>query len=147
MNSLNSWLGTQLPSLFWLLISAGIFFLLVVLCMYAWRIISRPHVRNAVGRNRQPRLGVLDSYSVDRVRQLVLVRRDNVEHLIMIGGPNDLVVESQIIRVHAQTQATPLREKENASAQSVAAPKIPTPSQPAVAVTPAPMAPPQPQAQ
>jgi flagellar protein FliO/FliZ len=92
MNSLNSWLGTQLPSLFWLLISAGIFLLLVILCMYAWRIITRPHVRNTAGRNRQPRLGVLDSYSVDRVRQLVLVRRDNVEHLIMIGGPNDLVV-------------------------------------------------------
>ncbi len=53
------------------------------------------------GRTRQPRLGLVDAFSVDGQRQLVLVRRDNVEHLIMIGGPNDVVVESQIVRVAA----------------------------------------------
>ena len=31
-----------------------------------------------------------------RSRRLVLIRRDNVEHLIMIGGPQDVVVESGI---------------------------------------------------
>ena len=30
---------------------------------------------------------------LDRRRQLLAVRRDNVEHLIMIGGPSDLVIE------------------------------------------------------
>lgn len=48
------------------------------------------------GRNRQPRLQVLDATAVDARRRLVLVRRDNVEHLIMIGGPTDIVVESGI---------------------------------------------------
>ena len=50
------------------------------------------------GRARQPRLGLVDAFSLDGQRQLVLVRRDNIEHLVMIGGPNDVVIESQIIR-------------------------------------------------
>ncbi|HET6377014.1 MAG TPA: hypothetical protein VFG05_01690, partial [Methylocella sp.] len=48
------------------------------------------------GRARQPRLGIVDVFDLDRQRQLVIVRRDNVEHLLMIGGPNDLVIESEI---------------------------------------------------
>ncbi len=50
------------------------------------------------GRGRLPRLGTVDVFDLDRQRQLVIVRRDNVEHLLMIGGPNDVVIESQIIR-------------------------------------------------
>jgi hypothetical protein len=53
-----------------------------------------PFVRG--GRNRQPRLQVLDAAAVDARRRLVLVRRDDVEHLIMIGGPTDIVIESGI---------------------------------------------------
>jgi flagellar protein FliO/FliZ len=49
-------------------------------------------------RGRAPRLGVVDVFALDAQRQLVIVRRDNVEHLLMIGGPNDLVVEPQILR-------------------------------------------------
>ena len=41
---------------------------------------------------------MVDVFSLDAQRQLVIVRRDNVEHLLMIGGPNDLVVEPQILR-------------------------------------------------
>src|SRR5262245_7262342 len=35
-------------------------------------------------RGRQPRLAVIDAAAVDARRKLVLIRRDNVEHLIMI---------------------------------------------------------------
>jgi flagellar protein FliO/FliZ len=52
----------------------------------------------ASARGRQPRLGVIDYASVDARRRLILVRRDNVEHLLMIGGPTDVVVEANIIR-------------------------------------------------
>jgi hypothetical protein len=41
---------------------------------------------------------VIDAAAVDGRRRLVLVRRDNVEHLLMIGGPADLVVEPNIVR-------------------------------------------------
>jgi flagellar protein FliO/FliZ len=50
------------------------------------------------GRGRQQRLAVLDSAVVDARRRLVLIRRDNVEHLILIGGPTDVVVEPNIMR-------------------------------------------------
>ena len=39
-------------------------------------------------RGRMPRLAVIDAAAVDGRRRLVLVRRDNVEHLLMIGGPH-----------------------------------------------------------
>jgi flagellar protein FliO/FliZ len=62
-----------------------------------------PHASRA----RQPRLGLVDAFSLDGQRQLVLVRRDNVEHLVMIGGPNDLLVESQIVRGAAVSSREP----------------------------------------
>jgi hypothetical protein len=52
----------------------------------------------AGARGRQPRLAVIDAATVDGRRRLVLIRRDNVEHLLMIGGPTDLVVEPNIVR-------------------------------------------------
>lgn len=71
---------------------------LLVLIGVLWLIRSRtgpsPFVRG--GKNRQPRLQVLDAAAVDARRRLVLIRRDGVEHLIMIGGPTDIVIESGI---------------------------------------------------
>jgi flagellar biogenesis protein FliO len=52
----------------------------------------------AVSRNRAPRLALVDALPVDGRRRLVLVRRDNVEHLLLIGGTTDIVVEPTIIR-------------------------------------------------
>jgi flagellar protein FliO/FliZ len=57
------------------------------------------------GRNRQPRLAVLDSAVVDAKRRLVLIRRDNSEHLLLIGGPSDVVVETNINRAGPMTGA------------------------------------------
>jgi hypothetical protein len=54
------------------------------------------------GRARPPRLGTVDAFDLDRQRQLVIIRRDNVEHLLMIGGPNDIVIESEIIRAESR---------------------------------------------
>ena len=47
-------------------------------------------------RPREKRLGVVESASVDGKRKLLLVRRDDVEHLLIIGGPVDMVVETGI---------------------------------------------------
>src|ERR1700734_39796 len=49
-------------------------------------------------RGRQPRLAVIEYATVDARRRLLLVRRDNVEHLMMIGGPSDVGVEAKIVR-------------------------------------------------
>ena len=45
---------------------------------------------------RERRLDVIDHANVDGKRRLLLVRRDNVEHLIMTGGPVDVVIETGI---------------------------------------------------
>src|SRR5271155_2014000 len=58
-------------------------------------------------RGRQPRLAVIDYASVDGRRRLILVRRDNVEHLLMIGGPSDVVVEPNIVRAVAAPRDVP----------------------------------------
>jgi hypothetical protein len=82
----------------------AIFAIIVGLCLlgliglYAWRVFGRG-IRHAGSRGgRQSRLGIVDVFDIDRHRQLVLVRRDNIEHLIMIGGPNDLLIEGAIVR-------------------------------------------------
>lgn len=48
------------------------------------------------GPRAVPRLAVVDHANVDGRRRLVLVRRDNIEHLIMTGGPVDVVIETGI---------------------------------------------------
>ena len=48
-------------------------------------------------RGRQSRLSTMETAKIDGHRCLVLVRRDNFEHLLMIGGPTDLVIEANII--------------------------------------------------
>ncbi|MFC0241576.1 flagellar biosynthetic protein FliO [Rhodopseudomonas telluris] len=54
---------------------------------------------------RMPRLAVIDAAAVDGRRRLVLVRRDNVEHLLMIGGPSDIVIETSIVRANPAREA------------------------------------------
>jgi flagellar biogenesis protein FliO len=77
----------------------------------AWLV--RRFASNRLGANtnrgRMPRLAVIDAAAVDGRRRLVLVRRDNVEHLLMIGGPTDIVVESNIVRATAGREALPQR--------------------------------------
>jgi len=65
----------------------------------------------AAARGRQPRLAVIDATAVDGRRRLVLIRRDNVEHLLLIGGPTDVVVEPNIVRAapSAPREAPPAR--------------------------------------
>lgn len=60
-------------------------------------------------RGRMPRLAVIDAAAVDGRRRLVLVRRDNVEHLLMIGGPTDIVVEPNIVRAAVGRDQLPQR--------------------------------------
>jgi len=71
---------------------------LIGLTFWLIRRFGTARVGTAAQRGRQPRLAVIDAAPVDGRRRLVLVRRDNVEHLLMIGGPSDFVVEQNIVR-------------------------------------------------
>lgn len=53
-------------------------------------------VGNLFGPKPLPRVYVVEQSNVDSRRRLVLIRRDNVEHLIMTGGPVDVVIETGI---------------------------------------------------
>jgi flagellar protein FliO/FliZ len=80
---------------------------LALIGLAAWLV--RRFAGNRLGANtnrgRMPRLAVIDAAAVDGRRRLVLVRRDNIEHLLMIGGPTDIVVEPNIVR------AMPVRDQ------------------------------------
>ena len=107
---------------------AGFLALLVVLFLL-WlfvRAIRRP--RSADGRrSKHARLAVTDAAAIDPRRRLVLVRRDDVEHLIMIGGPTDIVIE-QDIRRHTSARSLQTAEATPPAPKPVA--PTPTPSKP-----------------
>ncbi len=42
------------------------------------------------------RLGISEYYEIDKTRRLVLLRRDDTEHLVLIGGAQDVVIENGI---------------------------------------------------
>lgn len=73
---------------------------LALIALTAWlvRRLGANRLGGGSTRGRQPRLAVIDAASVDGRRRLVLIRRDNIEHLLMIGGPTDVVVEQNIVR-------------------------------------------------
>jgi len=99
------------------LITVALIVGIIVLCIAAllWFLRRRRHVTfTRGGSSRRPRLAVLDAAAVDTHRRLVLVRRDNVEHLILIGGPSDLVVERGIDRAPAKAQRDQSEQKQAA---------------------------------
>jgi flagellar biogenesis protein FliO len=82
-----------------------------------------------IGRGRVPRLAVVDAMPVDGRRRLVLVRRDNIEHLILIGGPTDIVVEQAIQRPRQR----PIPKPQAASTPPVSAANDPSYEAPSAA--------------
>ena len=58
-------------------------------------LLLRAFGRRARGRKGM-RLGVVEYCEIDQSRRLVLLRRDDVEHLLLIGGNQDLLVEGNI---------------------------------------------------
>lgn len=99
--------------------------LLVGLLILFWlfrKIFSSTSSRHSKGR--QPRLSVTDAAVVDDKRRLVLVRRDNVEHLVMIGGPGDIVIETNIVRA-APVETVPQRTASVTVPATQAAPPAP----------------------
>src|SRR5262245_59835342 len=98
----------------------------------------------AGGRNRKTRLAVMDAAPGDSQRRLVRVRRDDVEHLILIGGPTDVVVERDIRMLPAARRPATAAEHGDAAAhrqRPAEAPAQPRPERPAQAPRPEPRAP------
>ena len=69
-------------------LALGIVLVLIVLGLWALKFVTR--TGTVVGRGRNRRLSVVDTVQLDAKRQLLIIRRDNVEHLILTGGPQDV---------------------------------------------------------
>ena len=95
-------------------------------------------------RGRQPRLAVVDYASVDSRRRLILVRRDNIEHLVLIGGPTDVVVEANIVRAAPATREATLTRPPPAAETLPRAPPLPENGNGSWPLRPEPMGPPRP---
>lgn len=109
---------------------------LVGLVVFLIRRFSMGGVSHAA-RGRLPRLAIVDALPVDNRRRLVLIRRDNVEHLVLIGGPTDLVVEPSIIRTRV-SQRPAQQAQPGAESPPAATPRQATPEPPPVIVAPPP---------
>jgi len=96
-------------------ISLGIVLILIALFVMILKRLTGTRLAN--GRNRQPRIAVMDATNIDTRRRLLLIRRDNVEHLILVGGPTDVVVEQNIIKTAPLTAGGP---RPQASGQVIA---------------------------
>src|ERR1700720_4377248 len=77
--------------------------------MFLVRWFGRERPTNAGRRGRQARLAVVDAANGDGRRKLVLIRRDNLAHLVLIGGPSDVLIEPNIAARAAPREVPPPR--------------------------------------
>lgn len=84
------------------------FLIAALLVLYIIRLLFGRRIRSSAAKKGLRRLDVVDVFDLDRERQLVIVRRDDTEHLLLIGGPNDLLVEGGI----ALSEAAAARARE-----------------------------------
>ena len=93
--------GAETPLTVRFFIAFAVVFALIGVAAWLVRRFGADRLRGKSTRNRQPRLAVIEASTVDGRRRLVLIRRDNVEHLLMIGGPTDVVIEPNIVRAQS----------------------------------------------
>jgi flagellar protein FliO/FliZ len=78
------------PYLNWIYLASVV----LALLLFAWIMVRA--FGGKVRARKGARLGISEYYEVDKSRFLVLVRRDDVEHLVLVGGNQDLVIEAGI---------------------------------------------------
>ena len=99
----------------------AIVLMLALLGVAAWLLrgyVLGDQVTGLFGGSREKRIGVSDVANIDGRRKLMLVYRDGVEHLILTGGPVDMLIEQNIVQQQA--------------ARPVAYDRQPAPQQPAL---------------
>ena len=91
----------------------GLIFVLGLIGAFAWAArrfgLLPGAVRMAVKGNR--RLSIVEVAGIDAKRRMVLVRRDDVEHLILLGSDSETVIERGITPPDAVTFAASERSQ------------------------------------
>lgn len=80
---------------------------LIALTAWLFRRFSGQAGIQAWGKGHDHRIEVLDAVAVDPKRRLLLVRCDEEEHLILVGGGTDIVVSGQSNIAHVSEQRAP----------------------------------------
>jgi flagellar protein FliO/FliZ len=76
---------------------AGLSLLVVLGLIFAAGLVARRLAHSGGLALRKPgtrRLALVESLTLDGRRRLLLVRKDGAEHLLLVGGANDLLVEA-----------------------------------------------------
>ena len=78
------------------LFTIGLIVAILVIAAAGFYLYTRSHSENPLFAPRERRLAYVERAHLDGGRKLVLIRRDDVEHLLLVGGPIDLVIETGI---------------------------------------------------
>lgn len=70
--------------------------------------------------NAGSRLSVVETIAVDQKRKLVLIQKDGVEHLVLVGGPTDLVIETSTASASQSKITSPITDNISAPAATSA---------------------------
>jgi len=110
-----------------MLFALGAVIVLIILAVWLMKVVFKVSGNGVRGRNR--RLAVVDTLVLDQKRQLMIIRRDNVEHVILTGGAQDLVIETGIA-----VAETPVTTPARRPASPIAPVQRPAPAGPAPVV-------------
>ena len=75
-----------------------VFLSIIARAMRCFTTLQTEAEKSKLHRSGQPRLTVIDPAPIDEQRCLALIRCDEVEHLLMIGDKNDIMVETDAAR-------------------------------------------------
>ncbi len=125
MGFLTSIFGGGEGNILTILFALAIVIVLIVAGVWALKLVFK--ASGSIARGRQRRLALIDTMAIDSKRHLVLVRRDDVEHLIITGSNSDVVIETGIpVPAHVTRSTTgesktgriqPTMERASAAAQ------------------------------
>jgi flagellar protein FliO/FliZ len=93
MQFLSSLLGGSGDTLVTSALALGVVLVLIVLGLWVLKFFMKA---GTAMRSQGRRVQIVEQVQVDAKRQLLVIRRDNVEHLVMTGGPQDVVIETGI---------------------------------------------------
>lgn len=93
MQFLSSLLGGSGDTLVTSALALGVVLLLIVLGLWVLKFFMKA---GTAMRSQGRRVQIVEQVQVDAKRQLLVIRRDNIEHLVMTGGPQDVVIETGI---------------------------------------------------
>jgi flagellar protein FliO/FliZ len=76
---------------------SGFVFVIALMLLLSWVLKKAGGVGGSLLQKSEKRLKVIEFLPLDHKHRLVLVRRDNREHLLLIGPESETVIESGII--------------------------------------------------